>query len=241
MVHLASLSTKVLCAVLACWPAHAPRAAERSDVVGDASQQRDYALVEAGRPVGVCRERRHERGGVLTLERVYEWPRTGAEAVVVRHVETRDSLGWRLSWRELGKDGASLHAERRLDGSLAWRAHDTHGSTNGSTNGAARGGVVRFPLETGELARTGELERGAFELFEPTTRRASMVASALRKGDDERRFELVRSDGLVLQSLRWRAGVLQGFALQDGACEARLLAPGRVAALRDRLGLAESP
>jgi len=237
VVHLASISVTLLCAILAGGPSGAPRAAEKQELAAEVAQLRDYALVEAGRAVGLCRESRHERGGVLTLERVYEWPRAGAEPVVVRHVETRDSLGWRLSWRELGKDGASLHAERRHDGTLAWRAHDASGATSGAT----RASRSRFPLEAGELARTGELQRGAFELFEPTTRRASMVAAATRANDADRRFELVRSDGLVVQAWHWRAGVLQGFAQQDGASEARLVAPGRVSALRGRLGLSEAP
>jgi hypothetical protein len=33
------------------------------------------------------------------LERVYEWPRPTGGITEVRHVETRDSLGWRMSWR----------------------------------------------------------------------------------------------------------------------------------------------
>jgi hypothetical protein len=237
VAHLVPIAGSMLLAALACWPCGEPRAAGSAGVVAEALEQRDYALVEGGLPVGLCRERRHERGGVLTLERVYEWPRAGAEPVVVRHVETRDSLGWRLSWRELAKDGGSLHAQRGLDGALEWRAHDAFGSTSGAT----RAEKARFPLEAGELARTGRLERGGFELFEPTTRRVSMVAAASRALRDERRFELVRSDGLVAHSWTWRAGVPQGFALQDGASEARLLAPRRVAALRDRLGLPALP
>jgi hypothetical protein len=230
---LARTFALVLLAALAGRPGATAAVEARAAPAAAVAEEHCFALVEAGVVVGACTERRHERGGVLTLERTYEWPRRGADPVVVRHVETRDSLGWRLSWRELSKDGASVHAERRLDGLLAWTAHDAAGASRGTL----RRGRLRFPLEAAELARAGQGDSGAFELFEPTTRHASMVAWVEASSGAQRRLELVRADGLVVQSLRTRADGLQEFALQGGATEARAIAPRRLAALRERLGL----
>lgn len=212
--------------------ASAPAAADATAIPAvDQRSMRSYVLLDGQKPVGLCTVHRHEARGVLTLERVYEWPRLGGERVVVRHVETRDTLGWRLSWRELGGAGSSLLAERSPEGRLSWRAWDGSASTRGAFDKAS----TLFPLEAVELFRAGRGPKGAFELYEPTTRARTMVVAAHRSVEGGRSIEWVRPDGLVAASLRFEGEELTEFTLQAGGLRAALVSTERAAILRARL------
>ena len=221
MLRMSGLCRLVAPFVLALVPAHA----------GSTSTTHTFVLLDGRTPVGLCTEHRRETNGVLALERVYEWPRPTGGITEVRHVETRDSLGWRMSWRELTPKGSSLHAERTLDGRLTWRAWDPGDTQRGAWD---RTGTL-FPLEAIESVRAGSGPKGTFELYEPTTRARAQVTAMQRVVEGGGLVvEWVRVDGVVVGSMRFEAGELVEFGMQAGGVKGVRVTEERAGYLRSQ-------
>ena len=186
------------------------------------------------------RRRRTDSGWQLEQEVCFPF-----EEIRLLVVERLDPTCPRLIWRELSTGaGRTVFAEWTAESDeLRAREWGVRASLRGQSS--TEGGAV-MPLYLLELARTGRVTSGPFEVFDPLTRGLetwTVNTSYRREGgeDDEqalrRQVEFVRSDGSLAGRYVFRGTRLIGFRWQEGAVWARPVSAEEYADFRLRWGL----
>ncbi len=205
---------------------------------------------------------RAQREGALGLVAFHKRPVDGGwqleqdvvfplEEVRLMAVECLSATSPRLVWREITPDGgrtifAEWTARSEELKSIEWRMD---GSLRESVS-TSRGAVM--PQYLLELARTGRLVAGRFEVFAPlggALETWTGAVSYLRANEEAeasdstqeytRRIEFRRDDGTLAGRYLFEGGELTSFQWQEGSIRARRIDPGSAADLRLRWGLDE--
>jgi len=192
--------------------------------------------------LGLVEYRRRRTSKGWQLEQEVTFPFEGIRLLVV---EDLNPASPRLVWRELSTGaGRTVFAEWTA-GKEELRAREWGINESLRGENSTRAGAV-MPLYLLELARTGRVTTGRFEVFDPLARdlKTWTVNTAYRRPEGEqdpralrREVEFIRSDGSLAGRYVFRGSRLIGFRWQEGAVRAKPVSAEDYADFRLRWGL----
>lgn len=187
-----------------------------------AARGRGDIEVRRSRVLGLARLRQRFEGGELQLEIELDYMLENLRLYSVEKLGERAS---RLIYREMGSGrGRTLRAEWSRDGaSLETAEWDRSGRRARSASLDAGGVLPQYLLE---LARTGSVLSGHFQVFDPLTGALERqeLTTTYETGAEERLQRVVRlrrADGTLAGEYRFTGDALTAFRLQNGRLEAR--------------------